>query len=329
MWNKRGKGQQPKPASKVEDYDLYVDGVDNSYEFELPEEEDNLKRTWEHQKVGGEFVVRKSFNSKGIKNRRIAGLLHFPSEEEVMDLVENKFGGGEYTIHPGNSPRVLKTYHLPGLSKFLIDGPKPKTPKQILKESMDEWAVEELRRRMEEDFEFRQELLIDYLNKNYGISPPTQAEKYEERFQEHLIKHPELERQLFQAEIRKKLKEMGVEEPSVFEPLEKMIEIQGLVKDLTGQNNNDSWPSLLKAATEAFLEVVKDPNWLQSFPGLNRTNSGIQHSIEGPSQGSPGPAGGGFKAAEIPNPAVVDNVEDSNSVHRREDVYYFDEERLI
>ena len=48
MFNKRGKGQQPKPASKVEDYDLYVNGVDNSYEFELPEEEDNLKRTWEH-----------------------------------------------------------------------------------------------------------------------------------------------------------------------------------------------------------------------------------------------------------------------------------------
>ncbi len=37
MRNKRGKGQQPKPASNVEDYDLYVDGVDNSYEFELPE----------------------------------------------------------------------------------------------------------------------------------------------------------------------------------------------------------------------------------------------------------------------------------------------------
>ncbi len=197
---------------------------------------------------------------------------------------------------------------------------------------MDQWAAEELRRRMEEDFEFRQELLIDHVNKIYGISPPTQAEKFEERFLDWLSKYPELERQLFQAEIRKKLKEMGVEEikePSVSERLEQMLKIDSLVKDLTGENNNDSWPSLLKAATEAFLEVVKDPNWLQSFPGLNRTNSGIQHSIEGPSQGSPGPAGGGFKAAEIPNPAVVDNVEDSNSVHRREDVYYFDEERLI
>ncbi len=48
MWNKRGKGQQPKLTSKVEDYDLYADEVGNSYEFELPEEEDNLKRTWEH-----------------------------------------------------------------------------------------------------------------------------------------------------------------------------------------------------------------------------------------------------------------------------------------
>ncbi len=329
MWNKRGKGQQPKPASKLEDYDLYVDGVDNSYEFELPEEEDNLKRTWEHQKVGGEFVIRKSFNSKGIKNRRIAGLLHFPSEEEVMDRVEDQFGGGTYTIHPGNSPRVLKTYHLPGPSKFLIDGPKPKTPKQIMQESIDQWAAEEWHRLMEEDFEYRREFLIAYLKKYYGISPPTQAEKDEERFLEWLDKHPELEYQLFQAEIRKRLEEMGVKEPSAFELLEQLIEIQGQIKGLVAENNNDSWPSWLKMGLEAFLEAAKDKNWLQSFPGLNRTNSGIQHSIEGPSQGSPGSAGGGVEAAEIPNPAVVDNVEDSNSVHRVEDVEYFDEERLI
>ena len=151
MRNKRGKGQQPKPSFKVEDYDLYADEVGNSYEFELPEEEDNLKRTWEHQKVGGEFVVRKSFHSKGIKNRRIAGLIHFPSEEEVMDLVEDQFDGGAYTIHPGNSPRVLKTYHLPGPSKFLIYGPKPKTVKQIMKESIDQLAAEELHILMEEE----------------------------------------------------------------------------------------------------------------------------------------------------------------------------------
>ncbi len=329
MWNKRGKGQQPKSASKVEDYDLYVDGVDNSYEFELPEEENNLKRTWEHQKVGGEFVVRKSFNSKGIKNRRIAGLDHFPSEEEVMDLVGDQFGGGAYTIHPGNSPRVLKTYHLPGPSKFLIDGPKPKTPKQILKESMDEWAVEELRRRMEEDFEFRQKLLIDYVNKNYDISPPTQEEKDEERFLEQLTKHPELEHKLMEATLRKKLEEMGVKETSVFELLEQMITIQGQVRDLTGETNDDSWTSLLKVAIETLLEVSKDKNSLQLLTGLIRTKSGIQHSIEGPSQGSPGPAGGGFEAAEVPNPAEAPNVEDSNSVDRLEDVYYFDEERLI
>ncbi len=329
MWTKRGKGQQPKAASKVEDYDLYVNGVGNSYEFELPEEEDNLRRTWEHQKVGGEFVVRKSFHSKGIKNRRIAGLVHFPSEEEVMDLVEDRFGGGDYTIHPGNSPRVLKTYHLPGPSKYLIDGPKPKTSKQILKESMDEWALEELRRLMEEDFEFRQKLLIDYVNKNYDISPPTQEEKDEERFLEQLTKHPELEHKLMEATLRKKLEEMGVKETSVFELLEQMITIQGQVRDLTGETNDDSWTSLLKVAIETLLEVSKDKNSLQLLTGLIRTKSGIQHSIEGPSQGSPGPAGGGFEAAEVPNPAEAPNVEDSNSVDRLEDVYYFDEERLI
>ena len=108
-----------------------------------------------------------------------------------------------------------------------------------------------------------------------------------------------------------------------------MITIQGQVRDLTGETNDDSWTSLLKVAIETLLEVSKDKNSLQLLTGLIRTKSGIQHSIEGPSQGSPGPAGGGFEAAEVPNPAEAPNVEDSNSVDRLEDVYYFDEERLI
>ena len=54
-------------------------------------------------------------------------------------------------------------YHLPGPSKFLIDGLKPKTSQQILKESMDEWAAEELPRLME-DYEFKQKLVIAYFN---------------------------------------------------------------------------------------------------------------------------------------------------------------------
>ncbi len=193
---------------------------------------------------------------------------------------------------------------------------------------MDEWALEELRRLMEEDFEFRRECLIDYVKKYYGISPPTQEEKYEERFQEWLDKHPEIENQLFQAEIRKMLKEMGVEEPSKFETLEKMIEIQGLVKGLAAKNNNDlSWPRVLRLVIQELLEASKDKNWLQSFPGLNRTNSGMQHSIEGPSQGSPGR--GDFEAAENTNPAEVLNVEDSSAVSIGEDVDFFDGERLI
>jgi len=96
-----------------------------------------------------------------------------------------------------------------------------------------------------------------------------------------------------------------------------------------GETNDDSWTSLLKVAIETLLEVSKDKNSLQLLTGLIRTNLGTQNSIEGPSQGSPGPTGGGVECAEIPNPAEAPNVEDSNSVDRLEDVYYFDEERLI
>ena len=132
-----------------------------------------------------------------------------------------------------------------------------------------------------------------------------------------------------EATLRKKLEEMGVKETSAFELLEQVFTIQGQVRDLTGETNDDSWTSLLKVAIEALLEVSKDQNLLRSLPGLIRTNLGTQNSIEGPSQGSPGPAGGGVECAEIPNPAEAPNVEDSNSVDRLEDVYYFDEERLI
>ena len=96
----------------------------------------------------------------------------------------------------------------------------------------------------------------------------------------------------------------------------------------TGENNYDSWPSLLKVATETLLEVSKDKNSLQLLTGLIRTKSGIQHSIEGPNRGNPGPAGEGLEPAEFPNTAVS-NEGDPDSVHRREDVEFFDEERLI
>ena len=107
-----------------------------------------------------------------------------------------------------------------------------------------------------------------------------------------------------------------------------MFTIQGQVKDLTGETNDDSWSNLLKVAFEALLEVSKDQNLLRSLPGLIRTNLGTQNSNQKLSQDSSVSAGGGFEA-ENPNSAKVLNLEDSSAVHRREDVEYFDEERLI
>ncbi len=316
MWNKRRKGQQAETDSKDEDYDLYYEGVDNSYEFQLPEEVDNLKRTWEHQNAGGEFVIRKSFNSKGIKNRRIARLLHFPSAEEVMDRVEDQFGGGTYTIHPGNSPKVLMTYYLSGPSKFLIDGPKPKTSRQILQESLDEWAVEEFRRRMDEDPEFKRECGVAYFYKIYDISPPTQAEQDEEFFREQLKKNPQVRQKLFDAKLRKKLEEMGVKELSEFEQVEQELEqifrIEGLAKNLVGENDNDSWAGLLKVVFQAFLEAVKENNWLPQPPPGSLTDSGTQNTIQGPGQSSPVPAEE-IEAAEPPSLAAVLNLKDTIS----------------
>ena len=148
-----------------------------------------------------------------------------------------------------------------------------------------------------------------------------------------MSKRPDLKQKLFQATLRKKLEEMGVEEikePSEFELVEQIFRIESQVKDLVGENNNDlSWQSLLKAATEACLELVKEDNWRQSLSGLIRTNSGKQQTNEGPSQGSPVPAGGGVEGAATPNPVAGLNLEDSASVSMGEDIDYLDEERLI
>jgi len=49
---------------------------------------------------------------------------------------------------------------------------------------------------MEEDYEFKREIVIAYVKKNYGISPPTEADEDEKFFQEQLSKNPALRQTL-------------------------------------------------------------------------------------------------------------------------------------
>ena len=85
-------------------------------------------------------------------------------------MVEESFGGGTYTIHPGGSPKVLKRYEVDGESKYLIGGPKQKTPKQQYKDDLLRAAWAWLETEASEDI--REKVTQAIIEKELGIELP-------------------------------------------------------------------------------------------------------------------------------------------------------------
>ena len=259
-----------------EDYDPVIEELENSFAFQLPEEADNLKRAWEHRQAGGVFVVRKSFKAKGLKNRVVDKLLHFPSADEVEEIVEERFGGGIYTVHPGSSPKILMTYELPGESKFLVSGPKPKTQKQILKEQVEEIVFQEILKSMDEDPEFAKRFLMAYVQKELGIALPTQEEeekaKEEERFFEWLQRNPVLYDRWMEAEFKEKYGIVLPKKPTPLEEAEQALLILAQLREMSGASQDDSWQAVLKEVGMGLIDAA--PHLIALIPQLGASLNG-------------------------------------------------------
>ena len=124
--------------------------------FELPREEEKLRAVYEHEQAGGDFDIRKAFSSKGMRSKTITTVANFPAYYDLVDLVEEQYGGGSYAIHPAGGASVLKTYILDGPPRFRPEKPqREKTAAQKLKEQFEEQALSYALDRLEDEAEQR------------------------------------------------------------------------------------------------------------------------------------------------------------------------------
>jgi hypothetical protein len=190
-----------------------------AFEFDLPREEQKLRAVLEHEKSGGNFDIRKGFNRRGVGSRTIMTIAHFPTYDQLVRMVEEEFGGGTYSIHPAGGPRVFKTYFLDGPSRFLARGPKEKTPRQVLKERIEEQSYQYLEEQMEWHPEIAELVTRTILQKNLGIELPPPPSWEEQLFRKEIEKDQDLQHRYLWALLKKE----GVEEPEEPDVLDQLI----------------------------------------------------------------------------------------------------------
>ena len=240
------KGVPPITAKELADLS-YADN------FELPREEEKLRAVYEHERAGGSFDIRKVFSSGRFKGRTIATVANFPSD--LVDMVEEQYGGGTYNIHPAGGPRVFKTYVIDGPSKYRLPGAqREKTTAQKLKEQFEEQAFSYALERLEEDPEMQRLVGIAALKKHLGIELPPETDWKERLVREGVEGNPEYR----DAFVKSRLREEGAEFPEEIDPIEKQIEkYEQLERFRESLGVGQKQTSLLRELVLALPEVLK------------------------------------------------------------------------
>ena len=212
---KKGKAKTSPPITIKELDDLpYADN------FDLPREEEKLRAVYEHERAGGNFDIRKAFAFKGMRAKTIATVADFPGYFDLVDIVEEQYGGGTYNIHAAGSARVFKTYVLDGPPEFNVGRPqREKSPVQRLKEELEVEAVHRLREMAEEDPKLGQAIGAAFAKKHLGIEFPPELPWYEKMVRGEAERNPKYRAELVKAGLR----ELGVEFPEEEDPIEEQI----------------------------------------------------------------------------------------------------------
>ncbi len=250
-----------------DDYDPFdsFDPTELPYasEFELPREEARLRAVFEHERRGGNFVIRKPYSNKGRTSREIATLDRFPVYDELVQAVEELYGGGTYNISPTNSQKVLKSY--------VVEGPAKSGTKETntggrgvagvtVKQRLESQAERELDGLLQNDPELGRTLAGAILKKQFGVELPG-VSSYEDRlFQSELENNPEYRQQYLEAALKNKgVKPKKDVEGDEFDRLITALEKAQKLKDAMGGDAGDgtSWRGVVQDAIKAGAEFFK------------------------------------------------------------------------
>ena len=217
MFNRR-KQKRSKAAPPITFEDL--EALPYAVNFDLPREEAKLKSVYEHDRSGGNFDIRKVFASKGVTSKTIATVDHFPDYFDLVNMVEQQFGGGTYNVHPAGRPRVFKTYIIDGPPVYKVDRPqREKSPLQKLKDDLEEAALLKLQELVEQDPVVGRAFAAAWYKKHSGVELPPEPTWEEQLVQEAIKGNSEYQEGL----IRPRLRERGVEFPEEKVGIERLI----------------------------------------------------------------------------------------------------------
>ena len=281
---RRGDSREPvRLLAHDNDEDEFIDSFDPSElpyasEFELPREEARLRAVYEHERRGGNFVIRKPYSNKGRTSRELLTLDRFPLFDEVVQAVEELYGGGTYNVSPANSQRVLKSYAVEGppksgtLKESNAGGRGASPGGMTVKQRLDIQAERELDGLLQNDSELGRTLAGAILKKQFGVELPG-VTSYEDRlFQNELESNPEYRQQYLEAALKNKgvkpRKDVEVDE---FDRIIIALEKAQKLKDAMGHNGGDgadgtSWRGVMQDAIKAGAEFLKAGGTLP-FPG--------------------------------------------------------------
>ena len=232
-------------------------------EFELPREEARLRAVFEHERRGGNFVIRKPYSNKGRTSRELATLDRFPVYDELVQAVEELYGGGTYNVSPANSHKVLKSY--------VVEGPAKSGTKEnnvgargasgvTVKQRLENQAERELDGLLQNDPELGRTLAGAILKKQFGVELPG-VTSYEDRlFQSELENNPEYRQQYLEAALKNKgVKPKKDTEVDEFDKLITALEKAQKLKDAMGGDGGEgmSWRGVMQDAIKAGAEFFK------------------------------------------------------------------------
>jgi hypothetical protein len=265
LFDRFRRGQEDESVNLVrpqQDYEPDYSDVPYAGEFELPREASKLRAAWEHERAGGSFVIRKQYTSKGRASREIATLDRFPTYDDIVQAVEEMYGGGTYNVYAMQTNRLLKTYVVEGTSRALNLREAGRTKPATSKERLDDQGFRELDSLLQNEPELGRVLAGAILKKNFGVDLPGSL-TYEDRlFQSELENNPEyrasyLEKALQNKGVKAKKPE---EEPDDFDRLlmnlEKANKLRAAIGDKT-ESDDDSWRGIVKEAVKGAATYIQ------------------------------------------------------------------------
>lgn len=257
-----------------------------------------MSQVYEHQRNGGNFLLTKTMAGRGIRRFDIMPLDHFPTQDEVEELVLENYGGGAYAICPEGGPGRFKTYNALGPSKYRPQGQGTKPTSQGRKELKDAiltQAQSYLQELAERDPKLAERIYTAILDKELGVKLPSAPEppkelSYEEELErEFLEQRPEYREALVLARLREK----GVRPPKEPGPFDKLIEEMDAFLEVKEQIHRMYPPkSTLELLLEGLVPLV--PKVIELLAILRREQPGLERTGQ-PQQlpgGPPQPASG-------------------------------------